>query len=104
MQRGCLEAFLQPFPSLPLSPSQQVGARHLGARIGSPLPTLPPPLRRCCAPPQVGAHHLDVRIDSVVAAMTNLFSAITGRMPRFRCGLLSGYRRGYRRAGAVQAR
>ena len=33
---------------------------------------------------QVGSHHLDVRIDSLVAAMTALFSAITGRMPRFR--------------------
>jgi hypothetical protein len=32
----------------------------------------------------VGAHHLSVRVDSVVAAMTNLFAAITGRMPRFR--------------------
>lgn len=35
--------------------------------------------------PQVGAYHLNVKIDSVVAAMTNLFAAITGRMPRFRC-------------------
>ncbi|KAI3428464.1 hypothetical protein D9Q98_007289 [Chlorella vulgaris] len=33
---------------------------------------------------QVGAYHLSVKIDSVVAALTNLFSAITGRMPRFR--------------------
>lgn len=33
---------------------------------------------------QVGAYHLSVKIDSVVAAMTNLFAAITGRMPRFR--------------------
>ncbi|KAL4439201.1 hypothetical protein ABPG77_004103 [Micractinium sp. CCAP 211/92] len=33
---------------------------------------------------QVGAYHLNVKIDSVVAAMTNLFAAITGRMPRFR--------------------
>lgn len=33
---------------------------------------------------QVGAYHLNVKIDSVVAAMTNLFSAICGRVPRFR--------------------
>ncbi|KAI7835944.1 hypothetical protein COHA_010177 [Chlorella ohadii] len=33
---------------------------------------------------QVGAHHLSVKIDSVVAAMTNLFALITGRTPRFR--------------------
>lgn len=47
-----------------------------GTRAASPLVT-------ACV--QVGAYHLNVKIDSVVAAMTNLFAAITGRMPRFRC-------------------
>jgi len=32
---------------------------------------------------QVGADHLDVKVDSVVAAMAQLFALITGRTPRF---------------------
>ena len=32
---------------------------------------------------EVGAHHLDLNIDTVVAALTALFAAVTGRKPAF---------------------
>lgn len=51
-------------------------------RHAPPLPCLRTPH----APSQVGAHHLSVTIDSLVQATIALFSAITGRMPRFRWG------------------
>jgi hypothetical protein len=33
---------------------------------------------------QVGAHHMSVPIDSLVAALTALFTCVTGKVPRFR--------------------
>ena len=33
---------------------------------------------------EVGAHHLDLNIDTVVAALTALFAAVTGRTPAFK--------------------
>ena len=35
---------------------------------------------------EVGAHHLDLNIDTVVAALTALFAAVTGRKPAFKVG------------------
>ncbi len=49
---------------------------------------------------QVGAHHLSVKIDSVVAAMTNLFALITGRTPRFRWACV-GFVRTMERSGIL---
>jgi NAD+ synthase (glutamine-hydrolysing) len=33
---------------------------------------------------EIGAYHLDVKIDTVVSALTALFSAVTGKMPKFK--------------------
>ena len=33
---------------------------------------------------EIGAHHLDLNIDTVIAAMTALFAAVTGRRPAFK--------------------
>ena len=38
---------------------------------------------------EIGAHHLDLNIDTLVAAVTALFAAVTGRRPAFKVSKVS---------------
>jgi NAD+ synthase (glutamine-hydrolysing) len=39
---------------------------------------------------EIGAHHLDLNIDTIVAAVTALFAAVTGRKPAFKvCSVMT---------------